>query len=130
MAVAPEGGASEAEGNVGVGAAGGDVGISILLGVKRAAKTLVKAGRRRIGWAGLPPRIELIIDLEARQLRSAVFTVDTSLKPDMTEFEIIPMLCRLLIQHLEQGECVESGTAIKLWPRPTTPGGTLMEGRG
>lgn len=116
------------DGNTAAGTSG--VGVSILMGVRRAAKTLVKAARRRIGWAGLPPRIELIIDLESLQVRSAVFIVDSRLRPDLTEIEMIPMLSRLLIQHLEFAGCVAEGTANQLWPRPTTPGGTLMEGRG
>lgn len=139
MAIVPEGGGGGgASGRGGTADSttndtdtiGSGVGVSILMGVKRAAKTFVRASKRRIGWAGLPPRIELIIDLEARQLRSAVFTVDSSLRPDMTEIEMASMLCRLFIQHLENAECVKEGTAIKLWPRPKTPGGTLVEGRG
>jgi hypothetical protein len=112
------------------GGAEGGMGVGILMMVKKASKTLVRAGKRRIGWAGLPPKIELIIDLESRQIRSAVFTVDISLRPDLSEIEMSPMLSRLLIQHLELAESVAEGTAIKLFPRPTTPGGTLMEGRG
>lgn len=112
------------------GAAGGGTGVGILMAVKRASKTLVHAGKRRIGWAGLPPKIELVIDLETRLVRSAVFTVDVSLRPDLSETEMLPMLSRLLIQHLEDAECVEQGVAAKLFPRPTTPGGTLVEGRG
>lgn len=134
MAIAPEGGYLESSTDPGATDdktdSGSGIGVSILMGVRRAAKTLVKAGRRRIGWAGLPPRIELIIDVESMQLRSAVFIVDNSLRPDLTEIEMTPMLSRLLIQHLEYAGCVEDGTATKMWPRPTTPGGSLMEGRG
>ncbi len=134
MAVAPEGGYVDSGTDPGTTddntPTGSGVGVSILMGVRRAAKTLVKAGRRRIGWAGLPPRIELIIDVESMQLRSAVFIVDRSLRPDLTEVEMTPMLSRLLVQHLEYAGCVEDGIATKMWPRPTTPGGSLMEGRG
>lgn len=131
MAVAPEGGHLEGENDQDLAADNKEAdGLKVLMAVRRHAKKLVKAGRRRIGWAGLPPRIELIIDRDAAQFRSVVFTVDSSSRPDLTEIEMVPMLCRLLTQHLEYAGCVEEGTAIKLWPRPTTPGGTLMEGRG
>jgi len=79
-------------------AGGGSLGFGVMMGVRRAASGLIRGGKRRIGWAGLPPRIELVIDVEAKRIRSAVFVVDKALRPDLLEADMPTMLARLLLK--------------------------------
>jgi hypothetical protein len=85
--------------------------MAAMMRLKRTAAEVKQRAARQVGWRGLPPKIELTIDVDAHTIRDVSFTVDRSRRPDITRAELLPELRRLFLFHLENAGVVEAGTA-------------------